>query len=316
MVWDDDAMSESAATTPEARLLAARAWVTRFTGGATENFSVLSMLVPREHRQHFASVYAFCRIADDLADEMGRDDDAKARSRRLLSSFRASLHGAFDAVPSNVVTDDPWGPLFTALAWTVRERALPPEPFHMLLDAFEADQTKTRYGSWDELLAYADHSANPVGRLVLMILGHRPPSERSDHAAMFAASDDICTALQLVNFWQDVRRDLVERDRIYLPLAECSLDEATLRAWMGGPPHPEFGRMLLPLVERTEAMFDRGDALIGMLPRSHARLIRAFAAGGRAVARKIRAIDGATLWERPRVGGWDKARIMLQALLA
>ena len=316
MVWDDDAMSESAATTPEARLAAARAWVTRFTGGAKENFSVLSMLVPREHREHFASVYAFCRIADDLADELGTDDAAKAGSRRLLASFRESLQGALVAVPSVSAAEGAWGQLFTALAWTVRERALPPEPFHMLLDAFEADQTKTRYDSWDELLAYADRSANPVGRLVLMILGHRPPSERPDHAAMFAASDDICTALQLVNFWQDVRRDLVERDRIYLPLAECRLDEATLRAWMGGPTCPEFGRMLLPLVERTEAMFDRGDALFGMLPRGHARLIRAFAAGGRAVARKIRAIDGATLWERPRVGGWDKARIMLQALLA
>jgi len=308
-------MSEPDATTRDAELAAARAWVTRFTGGARENFSVLSLLVPREEREHFAAIYAFCRVADDLADEVGADASARGKALESLAVFREGLRAAFSPASAGIATDARWGHLFKALAWTIRERALPPEPFHMLLDAFEADQYKTRYGSWDELLAYSERSANPVGRLVLMLLGHRPPPERPDHAAMFAASDDICTALQLINFWQDVRRDLLDRDRIYLPLADCNLDEATLRTWLAAPPRPEFGRILLPLVDRTERLFDRGDALFGMLPRSHARLIRAFAEGGRSVVRKVRAIEGATLWTRPRVSAWDKARIVIRALV-
>ncbi len=309
-------MSDPDAPTRDDALLAARAWVTRFTRGAKENFSVLSLLVPREHRQHFASVYAFCRVADDLADEAGAGPEARERSKERLAVFRDALRSALGGSPASELSDEPWGHLFRALAWTVRERSLPPEPFHQLLDAFEADQVKTRYATWNELLAYSERSANPVGRLVLMILGYRPPSQCAAHEAMFAASDDICTALQLVNFWQDVRRDLLERDRIYLPLAECSLDEETLRAWLKGPPCAEFGRAVLPLVDRTQALFDRGDVLMGMLPRSHARLIRAFAAGGREVVRKVRAIEGATLWERPRVSPWNKARIVIRAMWA
>lgn len=309
-------MSEPDATPPNAELAAARAWVTRFTRGAKENFSVLSMLVPREHREHFASVYAFCRVADDLADETGSDAAARDRSRALLASFRDGLRSAFDPAPAWPSVDESWRSLFTALAWTIRERRLPAEPFHHLLDAFEADQVTTRYARWEELLAYSERSANPVGRLVLMILGYRPPAEAPEHRAMFAASDDLCTALQLINFWQDVRRDLLERDRIYLPLADCGIDEKTLRSWLAGPPRAEFGRVVLPLVDRTEELFDRGDALMGMLPRSHARVICAFAGGGREVVRKVRAIDGATLWHRPRVGAWNKARIVIRALLA
>ncbi len=311
----DTTMSDPASPSPDAASAAARAWVTRFTRGAKENFSVLSRLVPREHREHFASVYAFCRVADDLADETGTGSEARARAREQLAAFRAGLREALGPASARGAPDRPWGHLFRALAWTVRERSLPAEPFHRLLDAFEADQTKTRYATWDELIGYSERSANPVGRLVLMILGHRPPDEVPGHAAMFAASDDICTGLQLINFWQDVRRDLLERDRIYLPLAECRIDEATVRSWMAGPPRPEFGRLLLPLVDRTEALFARGDALPRMLPRDHARIIRTFSLGGRAVIDKVRAIHGATLWRRPRMSAWDKARILIRALL-
>src|SRR5262249_22466811 len=154
-----------------------------------ENFPVLSFLLPRRLRQDFANVYAFCRTADDLADE-GEDP---AQRRVLLAAWRQELRQCFAGKPAH--------PYFVALQETVRRHALEIRPFEDLLDAFEQDQDVTRYESWDELLRYCERSANPVGRIVLALCDQLD-EERA------ALSDQTCTALQLVNFWQDVRRDI------------------------------------------------------------------------------------------------------------
>ena len=172
-----------------------------------------------------------------------------------------------------------------------------------------------RYRTWDELLDYSRRSANPVGRLVLMVLGHRPPEEQPSNERMFLASDDICTALQLINFWQDVRRDLIERDRIYLPMAEMPFDERTLRAWLEEPLRDEFGEALRPLVDRTERLFASGGRIYSMLPPADARIVALFAAGGMAILAKVRAMDHATLWRRPRLHAWEKAWLVIRALV-
>ena len=296
----------------------AQAWSDALTRSHSENFSVLSFLVPREDRAHFAAVYAFCRVADDLADQTGNDAAARAKSLELLAAFRSEFIATCLAPPSapTVPSTGRWPHLFTALAATMRARQLPADPFHLLLDAFEQDQRRTRYDTWDELVRYCAKSANPVGHLVLMIFGYHPAS----NAELFKASDDTCTALQLINFWQDVRRDLLERDRIYLPLAELSvagqgaggLTEAQMRAWMTGPVEPAFGTALMPLVMRTKALFEAGRRIDAMLPRQHRRVIRLFSRGGEAIVAKVVAMNGATLWSRPRLRGWEKALLVVR----
>src|SRR5277367_1768173 len=163
-----------------------------------ENFHVVSFLLPKRLHQDFYNVYSFCRWADDLGDEIGDT----AESLRLLSWWREELKAMFAGKPTN--------PVFVALDKTAAQYRLPFEYFDDLIQAFEQDQTVTRYRNFDELFHYCKYSANPVGKLVLGLCGY------SD-AARQQLSDATCTALQLANFWQDVIVDL-EKDRVYLPL--------------------------------------------------------------------------------------------------
>jgi squalene synthase HpnC len=163
-----------------------------------ENFHVVSFLLPKRLHQDFYNVYAYCRWADDLGDEIGDP----AESLRLLAWWRGELDAMYQGRATH--------PVFAALAPTVRNTAFRAQPFADLIDAFVQDQTVTRYRNWDELFGYCRNSANPVGRLVLYLCGY------SD-AAPPALSDATCTALQLANFWQDVTVDLL-KDRVYIPL--------------------------------------------------------------------------------------------------
>ena len=166
-----------------------------------ENFTVANWLLPRGLRQHFCNVYAYCRWADDLADETG---DPR-RSLDLLDWWEGQLHKCYAGQSHH--------PVFVALADTIRKFEIPSEPFVDLLVAFRQDQRVTRYENFDQLLEYCRYSANPVGRLVLY-LGQCHTPER------VRLADSICTGLQLANFWQDVARDW-DRGRIYLPQADC-----------------------------------------------------------------------------------------------
>jgi len=286
-----------------------RAYAVGLAGAHYENFSVLSGLVPADLVEDFAAVYAFCRWADDLADETGADDQARQRSLELLNWWREQARACDHGEASH--------PVFVALRPTMRRYALPVGPFEDLIGAFEQDQRVRRYETWEELLGYCRGSADPVGRLVLMMGGFRPPEEDPSNADRYAMSDATCTALQLTNFWQDVRRDLLERDRLYMPRAETGLDAAMLRDWTGRPDDPAarvpFIRALRPLVERTWTLFERGRGLPRLLDRRVGPIVWLFAAGGRSVLRRVERGGCTTLWRRPVLGRASKAALVARA---
>ncbi|TVQ32049.1 MAG: squalene synthase HpnC [Phycisphaeraceae bacterium] len=291
--------------------------VRRLATGHYENFSVLSRLVPEDLRDDFAAVYAYCRWSDDLADETGAGDEARARSLELLRWWRGELDRCFAFAHSETDAESPRHPVFITLAATIRRRELPPEPFHHLLDAFEQDQRITRYQTWDELLAYCRGSADPVGRLVLALGGHR--LDDPANAERIAMSDATCTALQLTNFWQDVRRDLFERDRVYMPFEETNLDADTLRDFAARPNDPEaripFIRAMRPLTERTRELFIKGRPLPQSLDARLRPVVWLFGAGGESVLTSIERMGGATLWTRPRLPRSRKLLLVMRASL-
>lgn len=291
--------------------------------GHYENFSVLSSLVGAHLRDDFASVYAFCRWADDLADEAHRvpaidaaatPELTRARSLELLAWWRTGLERCFAGEAHH--------PVYVALAETIRRHDLRPEPFRDLLDAFEQDQRVLAYQTWDDLLGYCRRSADPVGRIVLTLAGHRPPDEDARSAELYRLSDLVCSALQLTNFWQDVRTDLQERGRVYLPFEESGLDAAELRVMIDRDEpfdRLRFIKALRPLAERTHAMFHDAKDLPSRVDPAIAPVVWLFAAGGRRVLQKVLSKGCTTLWHRPKLGkiekvglvgaGWVRAKI-------
>src|SRR6266700_3851421 len=190
--------AEYAIPASAASLQEAYAYCERLARTHYEHFSVATWFLPKQLRQHFFNVYAYCRISDDLGDETG---DCAA-SLQLLDEWESELNACFSGAPRH--------PVFVALAGTVREFEVPKHEFSDLLTAFRQDQTTTRYQTFDDLLGYCRYSANPVGHLVLYLCGYRDEERQQ-------LSDYTCTALQLANFWQDITIDL-EKNRVYLPL--------------------------------------------------------------------------------------------------
>lgn len=283
----------------------ARAWANELATRHYENFTVVSRLLPATRREHFAAVYAFCRWADDLGDETGDCDE----SLRLLSWWRQELGLCYAGKPRH--------PVFVALEPTVQRFAIPAEPFEDLIDAFEQDQRIDRYATWGQVLDYCTRSANPVGRLVLHL------SESADEPRL-ALSDQTCTALQLVNFWQDVRRDIVERNRIYVPadlLAERDLTHDHLVGHVDGsaPLDREamtgYKHVMRLAMARTQPMFTEGRQLWPMIDKPMRLPIKLFTLGGEAVASSIRRIDYDTLNRRPSLSRWTKMRLMGKAMI-
>jgi squalene synthase HpnC len=295
----------------------ARAYCHALTTSHYENFSVLSSLVPARLRDPFAAVYAFCRWSDDLGDETGSTPEARARSLELLAWWRAELAACF-AHNADASAPAPRHPVYIALTQAIRAHALTIDPFADLISAFEMDQRVTRYQTWDELLDYCRLSANPVGRIVLRLGGIT--EARPDHAMLLAKSDATCTALQLINFWQDVRRDLVERDRVYLPERDTGITADTLRDWADRAGDPAarvpYIKAVRPLVVRTRALFAEGRDLPRHLPRDIAPVVRLFGDGGMAVVRAVERIGCATLWRRPSLPRATKGMLALRAMMA
>lgn len=270
-----------------------------------ENFSVLTGLVPDKLVPHFAAVYAFCRWSDDLADETGAGDAARHRSLMLLDAWGLELEACAAGEASH--------PVFIALADSIRERELPIEPFFHLLDAFRQDQIVARYRTIEEVEDYSIRSANPVGRLVLAIAGVRGP------ASLLHASDCTCTALQLINFWQDVARDLLERDRVYLPLPQIGLSFDDLaRVVRGGKGFAPgvYEAAVAPLLQRTQELFDAGDQLIPMLEAGPGRdvigPVRLFAAGGKRVLALVRRAGSDVLRRRPKISAPARLALLVR----
>ncbi|MSR69519.1 MAG: squalene synthase HpnC [Phycisphaerales bacterium] len=281
----------------------ARAWCRNLTRTHGENFSVLSALVPLDRVDDFSAVYSFCRVADDLGDEMA----SPQRATELLAWWRSSLQQCMRGEATH--------PVFVALRECVQRHDLPAEPFHDLITAFESDQIKNRYASWNEVIDYCKLSADPVGRLVLMVLG-----ERRD-ALAFAASDALCTALQLTNHWQDVRRDCLERNRIYLPadsftserfeerlVATCRVGYAPDRTFLA-----QYRDAVHAQVAKTWTLFERGSELLGMLQPAHRPLIWLFLAGGTGTLRQIEAWNCETCIARPKLSKLSKLLLVGRA---
>lgn len=295
----------------------AMAYVRGLALGHYENFSVLSSLVPKRLRDDFAAVYAFCRWSDDLGDETGDTSEARVRSTELLAWWRGELDACFAGNATH--------PVYVALRQTIVKHGLPKRPFADLIDAFVQDQRVTRYETWEQVVDYCGRSANPVGRLVLLLAGYRPENEPSGDAAgralnRFEMSDAICTALQLTNFWQDVRRDLLERDRVYMPSKETGVSPELLRDWMAREHDPAariaFINALRPLVEKTWALFEKGSALPSMLNAEIRPVVWLFAAGGESVLRSVEATGCTTLWTRPRLTKLKKVSLVARAFVA
>lgn len=262
-----------------------------------ENFSVVSILLPRRLRQDFCNIYAFCRVADDLGDETGDQPE----SLRLLADFRRQT---LDAFAGHYQT-----PIFIALSQTIRRHQLPAEPFLDLIDAFEQDQRVSRYQTYDQVLDYCRRSANPVGRLVLYLCGYRDSARQE-------LSDQTCTALQLANFWQDVRRDSVERDRIYLPRESMDRFGVSEQQIQAGRCDDNFRALARFEVDRTADLFERGSALLPLLRPSVRMQVSLFGQGGRAVLSAIRRQNYDTLSRRPALSKWHKSKLILSTLAA
>ncbi|HUY34606.1 MAG TPA: squalene synthase HpnC [Pirellulales bacterium] len=267
-----------------------RAYCRRLALTHYENFTVASWLLPRRLRQHFYHVYAYCRWADDLADETGD----RGRSLDLLDWWEDQLRSCY---AGNVRH-----PVFVALGETIREFAIPPEPFHDLLTAFRQDQHVHRYETFDDLLGYCRNSANPVGRLVLHL-------GRSHDHARGKLSDAVCTGLQLANFWQDVANDWA-RGRLYLPLADCrrfGYKEANLDRREATP---EFRRLLAFEVGRAEAYLREGLPLVDQVSPALGADVWLFIHGGLKILERIEAVDYDVWTRRPKLSRADQARLL------
>ena len=260
-----------------------------------ENFHVVSFLLPKRLHQDFFNVYAFCRWADDLGDEIGDTSE----SLRLLAWW--------DTLIGEMYAGRADHPVFVALAGTVHRHDLPPEPFHDLVRAFVQDQTVMRYPTFDELYGYCRYSANPVGRLVLYLCGYRDAERQR-------LSDATCTALQLANFWQDVAVDL-GKGRIYLPLevlrrhGACEQEVLELRFT------PHFRSAMKEVCAVARELFLQGWPLRRMVDRRLALDLDLFSRGGLKILDKIAAQDYNVLAKRPAISRMERAGLLVSALL-
>ena len=261
-----------------------------------ENFHVVSALLPRRLHQDFYNVYAFCRWADDLGDETGDP----AESLRLLAWWRGELDALYAGRPAT-------HPVFVALKETAERHALPITPFDNLISAFIQDQVVTRYRDWDEVDAYCVNSANPVGRLVLMLCGYRD-------AERFRLSDATCTALQLANFWQDVTVDL-RKGRVYLPQHLFAKHGYTDEELLARRCTPAFRAVMRDAVDRAQTLFVQGLPLVRTLDRRLALDIDLFNRGGMRVLDKIRARDYDVLGGRPVISKLERVGLLLGSAL-
>jgi squalene synthase HpnC len=273
----------------------ARAYCRRLARSHYENFSVVSWFLPQHLRQHFFNVYAYCRISDDLGDEVGDP----AASLQLLDQWEAELSACYAGSPRH--------PVFVALAETVRTFDIPRHEFSNLLNAFRQDQTVTRYETFEALLGYCLNSANPVGHLVLYLCGYQD-SERQK------LSDFTCTALQLANFWQDVSVDY-GKGRIYLPLEDLRRYGVTEDDLVASRNTPAFCEMMRFEVQRARDWFQQGLPLVGKVNKELAIDLELFTRGGQEILNAIEHRGYAVLGCRPTISKPRKLALIARAAL-
>ena len=261
-----------------------------------ENFAVASWLLPRRLHQHFYNVYAYCRWADDLGDEIPET----ARALELLNWWEQELQLCYDGRPAH--------PVFVALRQTILAKEIPQQPFADLLKAFRQDQVVKRYETWGAMIEYCVYSANPVGRLVLYLCGYR--DERRQEL-----SDATCTALQLANFWQDVSRDL-EKGRIYIPLDIAAAHGVSEHDIVMRRFHEGYVHLMKDLICRTRELFVVGAELPKLVDGQLSVDLDMFSRGGLAILDAIEAQGYDTLHHRPVVTKSKQLRLLGRALIA
>jgi squalene synthase HpnC len=272
-----------------------RAYCERLARSHYENFSVASWFLPARLRQHFFNVYAYCRISDDLGDEVG----SPAASLLLLDQWQRELDACYAGSPRH--------PVFVALAETVRKFEIPQHEFSDLLTAFRQDQTITRYETFDDLLGYCRNSANPVGHLVLYLCGYRDAERQK-------LSDYTCTALQLANFWQDVSVDY-EKGRIYLPLESLRRFGVSEDDLTANRNTASFCEMMRFEVARAREWFERGLPLVGTVDKELAIDLELFTRGGQEILKAIEKQGYAVLGRRPSISKSRKLVLVARAAL-
>jgi squalene synthase HpnC len=277
-------------------LAEAQQYCRELTQSHYENFHVASWFLPKRLRPHFESIYAYCRISDDLGDEVETPEQALA----LLDYWGIQLDDCYRGVVTH--------PVFVALAETIRACDIPQEPFADLLVAFRQDQTVSRYETRADILDYCRYSANPVGRLVLYACGYRD-------AERFRLSDATCTALQLANFWQDVRVDW-QKGRVYIPgedMRRFAIDEQVIAS---GETTEAFRALMREEVSWAHALFAEGMPLIHRVDKELALDLDLFSRGGLAILSAIEQQNYDVLRARPSISKMRKAALLLRALAA
>ncbi len=272
----------------------AQAYCRRWARHQYENFSVASFLLPRRIRQDFYNVYTYCRWSDNLADEIGDTET----SLELLNWWQGQLSLCYSGRPAH--------PVLLALQSTIQKYQLPIQPFTDLLSAFRQDQQVTRYADESQLLDYCSRSANPVGRILLMISGAATPTN-------LALGDQVCTGLQLANFCQDMSRD-AGAGRIYAPRALWQRHEVTESDLLGGKVTTALRSMLAEWVPTTRNYFHRGWPLIERVPGWLATDVDLFVRGGLAILDRIEAAEFDVWTARPVVGKSLKLRLLCRSL--
>ena len=302
-------------------LAEAQQYCARLAHSHYENFSVVTWFLPKHMHQHFYNVYAYCRISDDLGDEVGDPQQALT----LLDAWEAELNATYlslvEPPPKDIRQDveklrteapvrnpvGPCHPVFIALRETIRELDIPRQPFADLLTAFRQDQTVTRYPTFEDLLGYCKNSANPVGHLVLYVCGYRDPERQQ-------LSDYTCTALQLANFWQDVAVDY-GKGRIYLPLeslAKFGVSESDIAERRATP---QFRELMKFEVARAREWFHKGWPLAGKVDKHLAIDIELFSRGGREILNCVERQGYDVLTSRPAISKPRKLWLVVRAAL-
>lgn len=280
--------------TPVMSLAQAEQYCRKLAQTHYENFPVVTRLLPRYVEQDFYNLYAFCRWADDLGDELGDPQ----RALEHLAWWREELAGCFAGTPRH--------PVMVALQRTIKYYRIPAQPFEHLISAFEQDQRITRYEDFEQLHDYCRRSADPVGRLVLYLA-------RSASDLNFPASDSICTGLQLANFWQDVARDW-QIGRVYLPKSSMDQFGITEDHIAGGISTPGFRELIAFEVRRARRFLDAGWPLLQNVPKEFRFDISLFLRGGLAILEKIERQNFAVLESRPKLTKYDFIKLTIQAI--
>jgi squalene synthase HpnC len=271
----------------------ARAYCERLARSHYENFSVATWFLPRRLRPHFHSIYAYCRISDDLGDEVGNPQHAL----QLLDIWEGELEACYAGRPRH--------PVFVALAETVRACDIPRQPFADLLTAFRQDQRVNRYETFEDVVGYCRYSANPVGRLVLYACGYHDDERQQ-------LSDYTCTALQLANFWQDVAVDY-GKGRIYLPLEDLRRFGVTEKDITERRATPQFLELMRFEVQRAREWFHKGLPLAEKVDSGLAIDIELFSRGGLAILQAIEDQGYDVLRRRPVISKTRKLALVARA---